>query len=80
MNNGVVQSVDINYFDNVILERLKKLGKIEKRKLIMDLISNPIVDKCQYADFILEYLIDNLIKKGLIKCTIEDNIEIINVS
>lgn len=80
MNNGVVQSVDINYFDNVILERLNKLGKVEKRKLIMDLISNPIVDKCQYADFILEYLIDNLIKKGLIKCTIEDNIEIINVS
>ncbi len=76
MNNGVVQSVDINYFDNVILERLNKLGKVEKRKLIMDLISNPIVDKCQYADFILEYLIDNLIKKGLINSTIEDNIEI----
>lgn len=70
MKNGVVQSVDIDYFDNDILERLKKLGKVEKRKLIMDLISNPIVDKCQYTDFIIEYLIDNLINKGLI---IEDN-------
>lgn len=70
MKNGVVQLVDINYFDNDILERLKKLGKVEKRKLIMDLISNPIVYKCQYADFIIEYLINNLINKELIK---EDN-------
>ena len=70
MKNGVVQSVDIDYFDNDILERLRKLRKVEKRKLIIDLIGNPIIYKCQYADFIIEYLIDNLINKGLI---IEDN-------
>lgn len=70
MKNGVVQSVDIDYFDNDILERLRKLRKVEKRKLIIDLIGNPIIYKCQYTDFIIEYLIDNLINKGLI---IEDN-------
>ena len=67
MKNGVVQSVDIDYFDNVILERLKKLGKVEKRKLIIDLIGNPIEYKCQYADFIIEYLINDLINKELIE-------------
>ena len=46
---------------------MRKLGKVEKRKLIIDLIGNPIEYKCQYADFIIEYLIDNLINKELIK-------------
>ena len=77
MKNGVVQSVDINYFDNVILERLNKLGKVEKRKLIMDLISNPIEYKCQYADFIIEYLINDLINKELIEENRNGFIEVI---
>lgn len=77
MKNGVVQSVDIDYFDNVILERLRKLGKVEKRKLIIDLIGNPIEYKCQYADFIIEYLINDLINKELIEENRNGFIEVI---
>ena len=43
----------------------------------MDLISNPIEYKCQYADFIIEYLINDLINKELIEENRNGFIEVI---
>ena len=79
MINGSVVSVDLDYFDKDIINRLKSLGKVSKTKLVANLMSDFIIPRCQYAEFIQEYFIDSLISKGLIKSTFEDNIEMIEI-
>ena len=79
MINGSVRSVNLDYFDNDIVERLKVLGKVSKSKLVASLMGDPIIPRCHYADFIWEYFIDSLINKGLIKSTFEDDKEMLEV-
>lgn len=79
MINGTVKSVDLDYFDKDIINRLKSIGKVSKIKLVANLMGNPIIPRCQYADFIQEYFIDSLINKGLIKSFFEDNKEMLEV-
>ncbi len=79
MINGTVKSVDLDYFDNSILERLKSLGKVSKSKLVASLMGDPIIPRTQYASFINEYFINCLINKGLIKSTFEDEKEMVEV-
>ncbi len=73
MINGSVISVNLDYFDNDIINRLKILGKVSKIKLVASLMGDPIIPRCHYADFIWEYFINSLINKGLIKSTFEDD-------
>ncbi|MBR1413052.1 MAG: DUF1835 domain-containing protein [Bacilli bacterium] len=79
MINGEVISVEISYFDEYIIERLKNLGKVKYYSLIGNLIGNPIIPNIVYSDYVYKYLIDNLINKGLINLTIENDIEMIEV-
>lgn len=79
MINGTVKSVDLDYFDNDIVERLKSLGKVSKTKLVASLMGDPIIPRCHYASFINEYFINCLINKGLIKSTFEDEKEMVEV-
>lgn len=79
MLNGSIISVDLDYFDKDIINRLKILGKVSKTKLVASLMSDFFIPRCQYADFIQEFFIDSLISKGLIKSTFEDNIEMIEI-
>ena len=79
MINGSVISVDLDYFDNDIIDRLKSLGKVSKTKLVVSLMGDPIIPRCHYADFIWEFFINDLINKGLIKSTFEDNKEMVEV-
>lgn len=79
MINGTVKSVDLDYFDNNILERLKSLGKVSKSELVTSLMVDLFIPRCQYVQFIQEYFIDSLINRGLIKSTIEDNKEMVEI-
>lgn len=80
MINGNVISVDLDYFDKGIIDRLRNLGKVSKIKLVASLMGEPIIPRCHYADLIWEYFINKLIDKGLIKSTFENNIEMIEVA
>lgn len=79
MINGSVKSVDLDYFDNNIIERLKSLGKVSKREFVINLMSNSIIPRCCYAQFIQEYFINSLIRKDLIKSAFEDNKEMVEI-
>ena len=79
MINGSVISVNLDYFDEYILDRLKSIGKVSKIKLVASLMGDPIIPRCHYADFIWEFFINDLINKGLIKSTFEDNKEMVEV-
>lgn len=73
MINGQVISCDICYFDNDILQRLEKLGKVNIYTLVADLMGTPIIPYVMYADWIYIYLIDRLISNKLIKKSSENN-------
>ena len=79
MLNGKVKSVNIDYFNNDILERLKSLGKVNIYKLIANLMGNPIIPYVIYSDYIYIFLINRLIKKNLILETYENGIRMIEV-
>lgn len=61
MINGSVKSVNIDYFDKEILERLKILGEVNIYFLVADLMEKPIVPFVHYSDYIYLYLISRLI-------------------
>ncbi len=67
MINGSVKSVNIDYFDNEVLERLKKFGEVNIYSLVADLMGNPIVPFVHYSDYIYLYLINRLIDNKFIK-------------
>lgn len=75
--NGNVESVDINYFDEYILNRLDKLGKITLYNLVGDLIVDPPIPKVIFSDWIYMYLIEKLEQENKIKFQIIDNEELI---
>lgn len=72
MLNGTVVSCNIDIFDNEIINRLDKTGKIYIFKFIGDLMANPIIPRVMYADWIYIYLIHRLEKNGQIKSFIID--------
>lgn len=72
MLNGTVVSCDIDVFDNEIIDRLEKTGKIYIFKFIADLMCNPIIPRVMYSDWIYIYFINRLEKKGIIKSYIID--------
>ena len=67
MVNGSVKSVDIDYFDAEIIERLRILGEINIYSLVADLMIKPIVPFVHYSDYIYLYLINRLIDSNFIK-------------
>ena len=67
MDNGKVVSCNIDNFDNVIIDRLNKTGKIYIYKLVVDLIGNPPTPYVIYSDYIYIYLIERLEKKRINK-------------
>ncbi len=73
MINGQVISCNIDYFDNDILQRLQKLGKVNIYTLVADLMANPIIPYIIYADWIYIYLINRLITNKLIKKSYKSN-------
>lgn len=73
MINGTIISCDIDAFDNKIIDRLEKTGKIYISKLVADLMVNPIIPHVIYSDWIYIYLIEKLEKRGIIKSSIIDN-------
>lgn len=79
MINGKVYSVDLDYFDKDIIDRLKSLGKVSKNKLVGSLMGEPIIPRCHYADFIWVFFINNLITKGLIKSNMENDKEMLEI-
>ena len=79
MINGQVISKDINYFDNDILQRLEKLGKVNIHTLVADLMGNPIIPSVRYADFIYIYLINKLINNKLIEKSVENDVTFIEI-
>ena len=79
MINGSVISVDLDYFDNDIINRLKNLGKVSKTKLVTSLMGEDIIPRCRYCSFIWEYFINSLIDKGLIKSYMENDKEMVEI-
>lgn len=73
MVNGSVKSVDIDYFDSEIIERLRILGEINIYSLVADLMTNPIVPFVHYSDYIYLYLINRLIDSNFIKRIQKEN-------
>ena len=67
MINGTVKSVDIDYFNKSILNRLEQLGEVNLYTLIADLMGNSIIPFVYYADYIYLYMINSMIDKNLIK-------------
>lgn len=73
MINGSVKSVDIDYFDDEIIERLRILGEINIYSLVADLMVNPIVPFVHYSDYIYLYLINRLIDSNFIEKIQKEN-------
>ncbi len=80
MINGSVISCDINEFDNDIIERVKNNKKTIKYELVADLMVNPPIPNIIYSHIIYYYLIERLEKKGIIKSTIIDNKEYLELN
>ncbi len=81
MINGIVKSVDIDYFDNEILNVLKKKRLIYMTELIADLMANQIINHLEFSSCVYSYIINNLIKRKIINKKLKDNkilLEIIN--
>ena len=62
LENGIVKSVSISYYDNMILDKLKLLGTVKVSKLVATLMKEVYL-----IDNLYVYLIKRLIKKGKIK-------------
>ena len=80
MINGTVISCDIDRFDNDIIERIKEHKKIIKYELVASLMVDPVIPYIVYSDTIYFYLIERLEKKGIIKSTIIDNKEYLELN
>ena len=61
IENGIVKSVSLNYYDKYILDILSKIGKVKISQLIGKLMQKVYLNVVLY-----EYLINNLIKNGRI--------------
>lgn len=72
MLNGHVISCNIDFFDNDIIDRLDKKGKIYFSKFIADLMVYPIISRVIYSDWIYIYLVNRLENAGRIKSYIID--------
>ncbi len=79
MINGSVVSCDFDSFNNKIINRLKKAGKIPMFKFVADLMSNPIIPCVIYSDSIYIFLIEKLEKMGVIKSYIINDKKYIEV-
>lgn len=73
MINGTVVSCNVDKFDEDIIDRLERAGKIYIFKLVADLMGNPIIPYVMYPDWIYIYLIERLEKIGIIKSSIIDD-------
>lgn len=62
LENGIVKSVSIDYYDNVILNELKLLGTIEVVKLVAILMKNVYLIDSLYVYFIKRLIENNKIK------------------
>lgn len=80
MINGTVISCDIDRFDNDIIERIKEHKKLTKYELAASLMVDPVIPYIIYSDTIYFYLIERLEKKGIIKSTIIDNKEYLELN
>ena len=67
IENGKVKSVSLNYYDSIILNKLKAFGEIQ----IVDLVSNLMKEYCLHDLFIV-YLINRLINYNKIMI-VKDN-------
>ena len=77
MINGIVKSVNIDYFDNSIITRLKELGECSIYKLVGNLMVNPIIEKTYLSEWIYMCLIDRLEKNNMILVNENDELKII---
>ena len=68
LENGIVKSVSINYYDNMILDKLKSLGSVKVSKLVVMLMQ-----EIYLIDILYVYFINNLIKNDKIKVVKIDN-------
>lgn len=69
LENGIVKSVSINYYDNMILNKLKKLGQVKISKLVAMLMK-----EIYLTDNLYVYLIKILIENDKIRIVkIDDN-------
>ena len=68
LENGIVKSISINYYDNMILDKLKSLGSVKVSKLVAMLMQ-----EIYLIDILYVYFINNLIKNDKIKVVKIDN-------
>lgn len=80
MVNGKVISKDINYFDNDIVKKMEKLGRVNIHTLVAELMGNPIIPSVKYSDWIYIYLINRLINNELIEKSVENNITYVEIT
>ena len=73
MLNKKAISCDIDTFDDEILKRLNKLGKVTTNELVISLMSNPIRKNINYSSSIYKYLINRLEKINKINTSIISN-------
>ena len=62
LENGIVKSVSINYYDNIILNELELLGTVKVMELVAMLMKNVYL-----IDSLYVYFIKRLVKSGIIK-------------
>lgn len=62
-----IKLVSYDYFDDIIINKLKELGKVKESRLVANLLS-----EYNLVDLIFVYLINRLINKNIIK-VIEKN-------
>lgn len=62
LENGKVKSVSIDYYDNIILDNLRIMGKVKMVKLVAK-----IMREFELQDILFVYFIERLIKKDKIK-------------
>ena len=67
LENGIVKSVSISYYDSMIIDNLKLLGTFKISKLVAILMQ-----KIYLMDILYVYLIKRLIKNGKIKIVEKD--------
>ena len=80
MDNGKVVSCDIDIFDNEIINRLEKTGKVYIFKLVGDIMGNSPIPDVSYPDWVYIYLIERLEKNRIIKSNIIDGKKYIELS
>lgn len=69
IENGIIKSVSMDYYDDYILSSLKKMGKVRISQLVAKLMENVYLH-----DIFFVYFINRLIDKNKIKITLDDKI------